>query len=93
MATAIENTEAAIFSRVINAETGDLPEAVAQHILAMNFAERDREKANDLAAKARNGQLSEQETVELENYNLVGDLLALWHSKARLSLHQSQQRS
>lgn len=58
----------------------------ARSLLALDFASADRERMNSLAARAREGTLTNDEDEELENYLLVGDLLAIMQSKARRSL-------
>jgi len=88
MSIAAPNSEAAIFGRLIQAEKGDLTPELARHILRIEFPQEDRDRMNDLAAKARAGALAAHEERELENYNLIGDLLALWHSKARRCLER-----
>jgi len=40
----------------------------------------------ELSSKANEGALAEDEEAELEAYINVGDLLALWQSKARQAL-------
>jgi hypothetical protein len=89
MDTVTRNSEAAIFGRLIQAEKDNLSPELAHCILKISFAPEDRERMNELAEKARTGKLLAEEQRELENYNLVGDLLALWHSKARRSLKAS----
>lgn len=42
-----------------------------------------------LAAKAREGSLTEPEQEEVRNYERVGNLLALLHSKARQRLKKA----
>ena len=44
----------------------------------------------ELAAKNRRGEISQQELVELDNYITAGDILAIWQSKARRALKQGQ---
>ena len=44
---------------------------------------------HELVVKNQEAKLSPEEQAELENYNHVGDLLSLWHSKARRALNQS----
>ncbi len=41
---------------------------------------------NELAAKAQEGKLSQEEAAEVENYRHVSHLLALLQSKARKTL-------
>jgi hypothetical protein len=86
MSVAIENSEAAIFSRVVSPENADLSHDAANSILQITFPAADRERMNVLADKARAGTLSETEGAELENYRHVGRLLEVLKSKARLSL-------
>lgn len=90
MSTTTSNHEAAIFGRLLQAEKGDLPPELARYVLEIGFAQEDHDRMNQLAAKARVAALAAEEQRELENYNLVGDVLALWHSKARRSLQRSQ---
>jgi hypothetical protein len=80
------NTEAAIFRRVLEPEKPMLSPDAARSILALDFAPPDRERMNSLAARGRDGTLTNDEDEELENYLLVGDLLAIMQSKARRSL-------
>jgi hypothetical protein len=86
MSVASSSSAAAIFGRLIQTEKNDLSPELAQYILSIGFAEDDRNRVNELAAKARAGTLQAEEQRDLENFNLVGDLLAVWHSKARRSL-------
>ena len=82
----ITNSEAAIFSRVLESEKPMLSPEAARSILALDFNKADRDCMNALAAKARAGTLTNDENEELENYLRVGDLLAIMQSKARRSL-------
>lgn len=88
-----KNSEAAIFGRLIDLESKNLTPEVAQSILRMSFPESDRARMQELASKSQEGTLTLHEQVELENYNRVGDLLSLWHSKARLVLKKSDASS
>jgi hypothetical protein len=82
----IANSEAAIFSRVLEPEKPMLSPDAARSILALDFTTADRERMNALAAKASLGNLTPDENEELDNYLRVGDLLAIMQSKARRSL-------
>jgi hypothetical protein len=84
--TMTTNSEAAIFSRVLEPEKPMLSHDAARSILALDFTTADRERMNTLAAKARAGELTDDENEELDNYVRVGDLLAIMQSKARRSL-------
>ena len=93
MSTVTVNSEAAIFGRLIQADKNNLTPELAQYILHIGFSENDRDRINELAAKARAGTLVGEEQRELENFNLVGDLLAVWHSLARRVLSSSKSAS
>ena len=58
----------------------------ARSILSLGFGDEDNERMNLLAAKARQGNLDSQDESLLNAYLLVGSLVDLMHSKARLSL-------
>lgn len=87
MTTVTGNSHAAIFRRLIESDQDDLPLELARHLLRMSFPRQDLERVNELAAKARGGTLGPEERDELERYNLVGDVLAIWQSRARRSLN------
>ena len=63
--------------------------ALAERILEMNFPESDAARAEELSDKANDGTLSADEKAELEAYVDVGDLLAVWQSKARQCLRNT----
>ena len=89
MTPSIANSEAAIFGRLIDAESDKLTPELARHILTIDFPKQDRTRMHELVVKNQDGNLTAEEQAELENYNHVGDLLSLWHSKARRALNQS----
>jgi hypothetical protein len=80
------NSQAAILSRLIKPETDDLSPDAARSLLRLRFDESDLSRMDELAARAREGALTEEERSEVENYERVGHLLALLHSKARRAL-------
>lgn len=80
------NSDAAILSRLLDAEQPMLTQDAAKSILGLEFASSDRDRMNQLAEKSREGSLSEEERDELENYERVGHLLSLMKSKARRTL-------
>jgi hypothetical protein len=81
--------EVAILNRVIEPAVGRLSEEAAHAILALDFAQEDRRRMNDLAEKARNGALTVSENEEVDCYVRLGHLLGLLHSKARIALKNS----
>ena len=89
MSTATENTEAAILNRLLNLDDEELTPEVARFVLGIRFRDSDHARMDELAAKARAGTLAQAEQRELESYIHVGDVLALWHSKARRVLSRA----
>jgi len=83
------NSEAAIWTRLMQPERDDLSADAARSILRITFTEDDKKRMHELALKAQEGNLSESERVEIDNYCRVGRLLDLMHSKARLSLKKA----
>ncbi len=63
-----------------------MPPEVARYLLRLKFCDTDRDRMNELAAKAHDGRLANDETYELDTFILVGHLLALMQSKARQTL-------
>jgi hypothetical protein len=87
------NTEAAIWTRIVDPEIGDLSLAGARMILQLDFPPADRDRMDELAEKAGEGTLTLQERQEAAAYNRVGHLLALLQSKARRSLHRAGKKA
>lgn len=86
MASATAISEVAILDRVIRPERDDLSPEAARSLLRLEFDGRDRERMNELSAKARDETLTADEERELDCFVHVGHLLALLQSKARQSL-------
>jgi hypothetical protein len=82
----IDNAEATILSRVIGPDRPSLSEAVAKELLAWGFSDADKQHMSELAAKARRGELTNEEAVEAAAYERVSSFLGLVKSKARRSL-------
>jgi hypothetical protein len=82
----IPNCDVAIMARIIQPERGDMPLAAARAILKFDFQESDRERMRALLQKAREGTLTKAEQEEIEDYDRVGHLLDIMHSKARKAL-------
>lgn len=85
----VADTEAAIWERIIEPEITDWPPDAARAMLGLRFNETDHQRMDLLAAKAREGTLTEFEQREIKTYLKVSHLLALMQSKARRSLRLS----
>ncbi len=86
-------TEADIFSRVFEPMDDHMSRVAAKAILKLDFNSADRERMNDLAAKATQGALTSAEDEELEKYIRVGHLLSIMQSKARQVLKDESRNS
>ena len=93
MDAATKNSEAAIWERVVEPASGDLAQAAAKSLLRLRLPEGDWERLNDLAEKARAGNMTPTEETDLANYRHVGRVLELIKSKARRSLKSSDSLS
>ena len=76
---------AAIWGRGVQFEE-ELSPVAARALLKFRFSQRDRERMDALGAKARAGALTPQEQVDLDNYERLGCVLDILHSKARRAL-------
>ena len=86
MSSAIQSQ---LLDRIIS--SGDaFSEQGAQELLTLSFPDSDRDRMNELAQKARDGELSKDEKAETENYELVGHLLSILKSKARQTLSHAK---
>ena len=83
--SAIANAEASILARVIVPNEPQMPPAVAAELLKWRFTDADQRQMSELAAKARQGDLTAEEQVELEGYERVSSFLGLVKSLARRS--------
>lgn len=86
-------SESTILARVIAPDEPTLPAAVAAELLKWSFPMADRTRMAELAAKAREGSLTDSERAETEGYERVSSFLGLVKSKARRSLQLSSDRS
>jgi|SRR5271157_4866714 len=79
-------SEVAIFGRVLEPDQATLDVAAARAILNLDFKQTDKDRMRELLAKAKEGTLTANEEVEIDNYERVGHMLSLMKSKARRSL-------
>ena|SRR5947209_863079 len=90
MSTALVSSdiESAILNRIIDPQQGRWPPEAARAILTLSLAPEDRERMNELAAKAVAGSLSIDEELEIEGYRHICRTLDLLKARARVSLAQ-----
>ncbi|MEZ6063977.1 MAG: hypothetical protein R3C19_26835 [Planctomycetaceae bacterium] len=85
-----EYSEAAIFSRLIEAQAEPLSPELAGHILSLQLSPQDERRLDELLPKAQDGTLTAEEKDELESLNHIADLLSLWQSRARRVLQTTR---
>ncbi len=76
---------AAIWARRVQFE-GELSPIAARALLKFRFCPRDHAPRDELAAMARAGAFTPQEQFDLDNYERLGCVLDILHSKARIAL-------
>jgi hypothetical protein len=86
----ISTGEAALWGRLFEPTSAALSQEVARYILTLDFPQSDIERMQELAEKAREGTLTLEEHVELDNYERVGHVLSLMKSKARQALKKAR---
>ena len=83
------NTSLRILERLLLPKRADLTPDAARSILNLTFQSADQERVNFLSSKAQAGTLTSKEHDELGEYIRVADMLAMFQSKARLSLKKA----
>jgi hypothetical protein len=79
-------TQAEIFSRALDQRGSVLPPDVARFFLDLELSPEDRTRLDELATKARHGNLTKEEAHDLEEYRRLGRLVELMKLKARMAL-------
>jgi hypothetical protein len=85
----IQETEGAIWDRLLQPDKPTLTPAAARSILALDFPQADQKRMRALAAKARAGTLTAAEAEAIDVYGRVGSVLSILKSKARISLRKA----
>jgi hypothetical protein len=81
---------AGIWDRIINADDAVLSPDEARAVLRWKFNDFDRQRADELSAKARSGQLTTVEERELDEYLAIESALITLKSKARRILQSTE---
>lgn len=81
-------SEAEIFARVWEGESGRLSVGAARIILKLGFRDKDADRIHELAQKNSDGTITPAELAEYDGYVKVADLLAILKSKARQVLRR-----
>lgn len=67
----------------------ELTPDAAQALVDLKLADDDQQRMDELAEKARAGELTADDEIEIDNYRQVGCLIELMKSKARLFLRNA----
>ena len=77
---------ASILESVIGQTKGEMSSELARYILSLDIPAADQARYAELAGKAQEGALSEEERAEIEDFLNVNDFLTIVQSKARVAL-------
>lgn len=83
------NDETAILARAVDPANWKLAPDAAQALVELKLAGDDQQRMSELAEKARAGELTADDEIEIDNYRQVGCLIELLKSKARLFLRNA----
>ncbi len=89
MSQATLNTQTTILSRALSAVAEPMGEELAHYLFSIRLDPADEQRANELAKKAREGLLSNEEHVEIDEYRRVGRVMEILRLRARKSLGQT----
>jgi len=78
--------ESETLTRVISPDDPSLDRQAAQAVLALGFKAPDNRRMEELAEKARLGELTLEEQSEADSYERIGHFVSLLKSKTRHSL-------
>jgi hypothetical protein len=85
------STGAAIWERVVQFD--GLSPAGARALLKLRFSEQDQAQMHALSTRARAGTLTSREQLEIDEFERLGCLLDILHSKARRALKKRRTAS
>jgi hypothetical protein len=77
---------ASILKRIIDPQHGGFSPEHARYVLSLDFSPEQRSRYADLADKVQEGNLTDQEQAELEEFISTSAFLTILQSKARISL-------
>ncbi len=75
--------------RAVDPANWKLTRDAAQALVELTLADDDKQRMDELAKKARAGELTPDDEIEIDNYRQVGCLIELMKSKARLFLRSA----
>jgi hypothetical protein len=82
-------TSAAVLSRALQVQGGDVPPDGARFILALGIRAEDKERMLELLAKQQRGGITAEEMGDLESYVQADNLLSILKAQAILALKKA----
>ena len=86
MSSILAEAESAILERAVTIENHSWSPEAARAILQFKLADADLRRADELAAKARQGSITEEEKRDLGDYLRVGRIIEFMKARAIFSL-------
>ena len=81
-------TGASILGCIIEPQSGGFSNEHSRYILSLDFSSEQQARYAELAHKAQDGALTEEEETELDEFVTANALLTILQSKARISLRK-----
>lgn len=88
MSSSTLNNQSTILDRALTA-TGVPTAATAEYLLSIQLDPSDADRANKLAERAREGELTAAEQAEIDEYRRVGKVVEMLKLRARLALNKA----
>lgn len=89
MATVSESYEAGILRRLVSPQNGDFPLEAARGILELRLDAEDQGRLHDLLVRNQAGDLTNEESMELDAFRRVGYFFDLIRAKAMAAVSES----
>lgn len=90
MSQVISNTQGTILDRALSSIPSGMSVEAAKYFLSIALTDSDRQRTNDLAAKARAGSLTSEEQSELDEYRRAGRTIEMLRIRAKSVVEQAK---
>ncbi len=90
MSEIVFNTQGTILDRAFSSIPSGMSVDAAKYFLCIDLADSDRQRANDLAAKARADSLTSEEQLEIDEYRRAGRTIEMLRIRAKSVVEQAQ---
>ncbi len=90
MSQVIFNTQGTILDRAFSSIPSGMSVDAAKYFLCIDLSDSDRQRASDLAAKARADSLTSEEQLEIDEYRRAGRTIEMLRIRAKSVVEQAQ---